>query len=553
MPKPSAKAKAVRRPYRTLLLKRGKGYAFRIAVPTSVRGKFKSRTGKPLTAIVETLKTRDEVKAENEAAKRRAHWLTVFERAEQDAPLTLAEIDAEARELYISELEDRDAYARQSRLPVQEDRDTLRFELTDLVFASFIERAELGKENPDWQPRLEAHNDFTFIAHEIAKVERRKGIKIDPESETYRNLGRALVRAKIAALQGRIKAIGGKPSEAPQTFLGASGIDPVSLRPVKLSRAVVRLPNERGPKALFEQWIAETKPAVSTVNRWRAVFLNLQDKFGKRDISEDEARDWAKGLVSAERSPGTVSDVWLSSARTIYKWAVEQKLANGNPFASVKIAVPEQNILRDKSFTDDEAETILRAASKIEPNDNAFKAAQRWVPWLCAYSGARAGEITQLRGQDVETRGGVTTMRITPEAGTVKTREFRLVPLHEHLLAQDFLSFVKSRGKGPLFYNPAPDGNSKEVDAGNPQRPRAVKTRERLAEWVRELGVTDKGIRPNHAWRHTFKQIAERSGISERISDTITGHAPTTAGRGYGRPTVEDMAEALKRFPRYKV
>lgn len=537
---------------KTYLLERGDGYAFRIAVPIKVRGKFESRTGKPLAAIVEGLGTGDKKAAEKLAAKRYSHSLTVFERAAQDAPLALAEIDAEARELYISELEDRAAYARQSRLPVQDDRDTLRFELTELVFASFIERAELDKENPDWQPRLEAHNDFNFIAHEIAKVERRKGIKIDPESETYRHLGRALVRAKIAALQGRIKAIGGKPSEAPQTFLGASGIDPVSLRPVKLSRPVVRLPNERGPKTLFEQWIAEAKPAISTVNRWRAVFLNLQDKFGKRDISEDDARDWAKGLVSPERSPVTVSEVWVSSARTIYKWAVEQKLANSNPFASVKITVPEQDILRDKSFTDDEAETILRAASKIEPGDNAFKAAQRWVPWLCAYSGARAGEITQLRDQDIEIRGGVTAMRITPEAGSVKTKSFRVVPLHEHLFAQDFLAFVKSRGKGPLFYNHEPDGNGKKVDAGNPRRPRAVKTRERLAEWVRELGVTDKGIRPNHAWRHTFKQIAERSGISERISDAITGHAPTTAGRGYGRPTVEDMAEALKKFPRYR-
>ncbi len=143
-------------------------------------------------------------------------------------------------------------------------------------------------------------------------------------------------------------------------------------------------------------------------------------------------------------------------------------------------------------------------------------------------------------------------MRITPEAGSVKTNTFRMVPLHEHLIEQGFLDFVKANGTGPLFYNPEAKGTDKDSDATSPRRPRAVKARERLAAWVRELGVTDIGIRPNHAWRHTFKQIAERSGISERVSDAITGHAPTTAGRGYGRPTVEDMAEALKKFPRYK-
>jgi hypothetical protein len=52
---------------------------------------------------------------------------------------------------------------------------------------------------------------------------------------------------------------------------------------------------------------------------------------------------------------------------------------------------------------------------------------------------------------------------------------------------------------------------------------------------------------------HTFKQIAERHGISERVSDEITGHAPLTVGRGYGRPTLPDMATALKKFPRYSV
>jgi integrase len=67
------------------------------------------------------------------------------------------------------------------------------------------------------------------------------------------------------------------------------------------------------------------------------------------------------------------------------------------------------------------------------------------------------------------------------------------------------------------------------------------------------LGITDPEVGPTHGWRHTFKQIAEREGISEKMSDAITGHAAATVGRSYGAPTVEDMAEALKKFPRYVV
>jgi hypothetical protein len=80
-----------------------------------------------------------------------------------------------------------------------------------------------------------------------------------------------------------------------------------------------------------------------------------------------------------------------------------------------------------------------------------------------------------------------------------------------------------------------------------------VKAREHLATWVRELGVTDPEVKPNHAWRETFKQIGHRHEISERILDAIAGHAPITVGRGYDLPTLADMATALKKFPRYEI
>jgi hypothetical protein len=46
-----------------------------------------------------------------------------------------------------------------------------------------------------------------------------------------------------------------------------------------------------------------------------------------------------------------------------------------------------------------------------------------------------------------------------------------------------------------------------------------------------------------------------RSGdrITERMSDYITGHAHRTIGAKYGAPTVEHMAAALEKFPRYEI
>jgi integrase len=172
--------------------------------------------------------------------------------------------------------------------------------------------------------------------------------------------------------------------------------------------------------------------------------------------------------------------------------------------------------------------------------------------WLCAYTGARPGEMTQLRKIDVIEEEGIHALRITPEAGTVKGGAARIVPLHGHLIAQGFLKFVARHGDGPLFYNPDKSATTGD-DPIKQKKPRYSQARQRLADWVRELGVSDPNISPNHAWRHTFKQIADRAGITERMSDYITGHAHKSVGAGYGAPTLDDMGSALKKFPRYKL
>jgi integrase len=322
--------------------------------------------------------------------------------------------------------------------------------------------------------------------------------------------------------------------------------------------APATLASSAGPSCfeLFQAWIKASERGNSTINRWRAVFLDQQSHFADRSagsITEDEARAWKDRLITPERSAGTVRDIWVNAARTVFNWAVKERLVQSNPFAQVTVEVPKKKRLRETdAFTQDEARTILKAALAITDTNRPFAAACRWVPWICAYTGARAGEITQLRGIDVMQRDEVHALRLTPDAGTIKTGATRMVPIHEHLLAQGLLEFVRSRGDGALFYNPA-RASKGDADPTNPRRPRAVKTRERLAVWVRRIGIKDRDVRPNHAWRHTFKQVADRHDISERVSDEITGHAPLTVGRGYGRPMLADMAAALKKFPRYEV
>jgi integrase len=308
------------------------------------------------------------------------------------------------------------------------------------------------------------------------------------------------------------------------------------------------------PWSLFERWVAEVKPAISTVDRWRGVFLKLQSDFPNASASAllpEQMHQWAKGLINSERSAGTVADGWVRAARTVYNWALEQKLILRNPFTGWNIRVPKKTRTREtNAFTDDEIKAILNGALSIKVRSKG-DAAKRWCPWLAAYSGARMGELTQLRGIDIIERDGIRAMKISPEAGTTKTGNARILPLHEDLVAQGFLAFVKASGNGPLFYNESKQPPM-SVDPTNPRKPRYVKVREHIAAWVRSLGVDDPELSPNHAWRHTFKAQGFRCGIREKVLDAIVGHAPASVGRGYGEPTLRDKAQALRSFPKYR-
>ncbi len=239
----------------------------------------------------------------------------------------------------------------------------------------------------------------------------------------------------------------------------------------------------------------------------------------------------------------TVKDNDLAGLKALFGWAVENRKLAVNPAAGITIRVPRKARTRGKGFTADEAHALLAAAFRYRSRSEGPKtvAAKRWVPWLCAYTGARLGEMVQLRGQDVRQEAGVWVLHITPEAGTVKDKEARTVVLHPHLLDMGFPAFAQARGNGHLFL--------KLGEGGDWRGPwRGVKNR--VAEFARKL-VPDERVAPNHGWRHRFKTVGRSAGIDNALLDHITGHAPASVGNSYGEFEIETQVAAMARFPRY--
>ena len=244
-------------------------------------------------------------------------------------------------------------------------------------------------------------------------------------------------------------------------------------------------------------------------------------------------------------SAKTVKDSDLSGLKTLFGWAVSNRKLSTNPATGITIKLGKQAKLRGKGFTEEEAKAILSAALRHQRGGESAGtfAAKRWVPWLAAYTGARVGELAQLRKQDVAREGEHWTILLTPEAGTIKTNEARKIVLHSHLVELGFPAFVDSAPAGHLFLKARTDGDVLGPLQG---------LKNRLAEFAREI-VTDPNVAPMHGWRHRFKTIGMEAGIPQRILDAIQGHAPRTASDSYGEVTVKATAQAMERVPKVEV
>nr|WP_303829852.1 DUF6538 domain-containing protein [Asticcacaulis taihuensis] len=313
---------------------------------------------------------------------------------------------------------------------------------------------------------------------------------------------------------------------------------------------------------IFDRYVAASSPAPATVKAWRPVIKHLISFLGHDDASKitfENCQSWRDRLLQepikkgAPRTTRTIRETYVSAIKATLNYAVEERIIERNPILGLNVRESKRPVLRSRDFNDQEAKTILMAALSISLDQITGNApretllARRWVPWLCAYTGARVNELTQLREMDIKCRDGIWLIHITPEAGRIKNNKAREVPLHPHLLEQGFHELAGKGSKRPIFYDPS---RAKGGSAANPQ---SNKVGERLAVWVRKLGVTDKGVAPNHGWRHVFKTRGRTAGLDAGALDVIQGHAPANEGQNYGGWSAQALDREMRKLPYFKL
>jgi integrase len=385
-----------------------------------------------------------------------------------------------------------------------------------------------------------------MIAHK-AKVQRSMEDRFGPLTDALLR-GKGLVLCEDSrerVLSEVSKALDQAASQIKKFADGDYAPDPRANRFPAFQKPSEKRPHSFTMTAMFAAWEKEAiqlNRASATPNRYRSVFTNFRAFLGHDDATKITAEDVIrfKDARLAEGISGkTIKDADLAALKSVFGWAVENKRLLSNPAADVTVRVSKQKFERENGFTDEEAKTILQTAlaySKPRQESEGLASAKRWVPWICALTGARISEVTALTRESFRTVKGVHAVRIM---GT-KNGAYRDVPLHPQLIEIGLLKLVENASPGPLFYNE------------NEQNGRGAQSQsEKLAKWVRSIGITDDRVQPNHGWRHRFTTKARSVSMDHEKREYILGHTLPGLGSVYG-----DMAglyNEIIKLPWYNV
>lgn len=404
---------------------------------------------------------------------------------------------------------------------VQRLRDAMAGKLTDIELASLI------------GPKIE-------------RFRAAGNLTAEPGSDEWRQIARALCVAEFEALSRVAERDEGDFTGKPEHPLIANAKLPEDQpEPVNLTK-------------LSDDYVIARTKAGFMKDKGRRVALVIKNlrKFLKhndaRKITKKDLIEWREFLLTTLTAK-TVNDIYLSSVRSVLNWAVENERLPENVAATVKQPKKKKVYSRERGYTDAEAVFVLKASRNYQPKADEYGrvretpqavAAKRWVPILCAFTGARVSEITQLRADDVRKEGDRLVIRITPDAGTVKAGGYRDVPLHRQIASHGFENFVKSVGQGPLFHN----GTDPARYAAKAQR-----MSNQIADWLRINEIKPDGVQPNHAWRHRLKTQGLELGLNSRVIDAMQGHSGRTAGENYGDVTIAAKIAVIDALPDYNL
>ncbi|TDI59729.1 MAG: site-specific integrase [Alphaproteobacteria bacterium] len=239
-------------------------------------------------------------------------------------------------------------------------------------------------------------------------------------------------------------------------------------------------------------------------------------------------------------------NTYLASYGALFRWGKRNGYVEENPFAEMAVRDKrKQGKGERQAFSPEHSRTIL---DELQHNSRGLirKDYQKWGSLIGLYSGARLGEIAQLRLADIRQHEGIWCFDINDDDGKqLKTDgSKRRVPVHSKLIEYGLLEHIETMQKQgheklfPEFAYCPKNGWGRN-----------------LGQWFNNRFLVELGIKRKelvfHSLRHTMVTRLSQSNVPEPIVKAIVGHAQDGVTQqhyfkeGY---TLKQLSDAIELF-----
>lgn len=371
-----------------------------------------------------------------------------------------------------------------------------------------------------------------------------QSLRVDWTTDEGRNALQKVLRAMVRAWKGVRERNKGEPIETPSEPENPARVTAMPVEPAAPSLTL------REVVPLWARHRSANAEAIKRTNRALDLFEQAVGKLPLEELTRATGAQFVRFLLDADaRGFGNTTAKHQGTCITaLLNVAVDEGLIEKIPF-TIRI---DRNVgaRRREPWTDEQLRLMYSHAlftgrmsdtprwQDVDPTDG------RALLLLLQHTGARIGEIAQLRREDFQTRSSVTSIRITAEAGTVKTQESeRVVPLAAHLLADPwFANWLEGVMVGT--------GNAMPTLCGRARGPGDT-----AGQWFRQfraaVGLPPGELEGAHKFRHWIRTSLAEVDVSTETADSITGHSATgSSGRKdyTARASLKIMKDALDRL-----
>ncbi|MFP1632922.1 DUF6538 domain-containing protein [Zhengella sp. ZM62] len=543
------------------LFRRGATFYHRAAIPADIKETY------PKTEEVSSLRTKDFREAVRRVRIEAARVDRLFDMHRRSllepAKPSIAELSESQlehiRQVYYAHLLDED---EDLRLDGFEDRPFDAYE-QDVEDLDAINRYEYARGERG-----------IFFPDEAAEVLSWSNVNLtlSPESPSWPKVIRALQAATIQAAKAKRRRNAGEVIETP---LIPSAMEVSSCDTPLLSVALAEWISEKRRTS----WVSKTADdhriwtdrflivcgdrPIETYRKadarefkdaLMALPANWTNNPELRDLRFDEAAKKSKELGLPPMSVSNINKI-IGFVAAFWNWAkVNYDDISSNPFDGMKLARNSRARDERHPFTIAELEAIFRTPlytgcrsaqawrtpGNVIPRDSGLY----WVPLIALFTGARAGEIIQLRMEDIASQDGILRFELTDEGEDQRLKtagSHRMIPVHkalEDLGFGDFVERCRKRKQERLF------PEMRKGSDGYYSSPYSRQFRRLL-----ETAGIKHSKNSFHSFRHCFEDACRDSGISSDIMNALQGHAEHGMAARYGSGfSLKRLAEEMEKL-----